>query len=196
MVAATILFALAAALGALAWTLWPLLDKTPAPVLVEDDRLAEMIARKEAVIAAIRDLEFDYRVGKLTEEDYQRYDQRLRRQAIGYMQQIEQIAPASTELERGIEAEIARHRRVPDGSAVASSVAAQVTATPGMAAPSRAAPSRAAAGERVAAVALPASPTPQTPRTNGSSPRFCTNCGQPLQTGNKFCAHCGTAVGA
>ena len=60
----------------------------------------------------IKDLEFDYQVGKLSEEDYQLYDQRLRRQAVGLLQQIEQVAPMSADLDAEMEAEIAQRRRV------------------------------------------------------------------------------------
>lgn len=84
-----------------------------APVIVEDDRLAELLGRKDAVMMAIKELEFDYHVGKLSEEDYQLYDGRLRRQAVGLLQQIEQVAPLNAQMDVALEAEIARRRRVP-----------------------------------------------------------------------------------
>jgi hypothetical protein len=140
------------------------------------------------VLTAIKDLEFDYRVGKLDEEDYKRYDARLRRQAIGLMQQIEQIAPESAHLDAGLEAEIAHRRKVHDAAPVAGAalgdsleqeIAARrkVQAKPAAPATTTAAPAAPPAGNGKPAAA---------PR------RFCTNCGAALEPQHKFCANCGT----
>ncbi|MCB0053584.1 MAG: hypothetical protein KDE01_27815, partial [Caldilineaceae bacterium] len=94
-----ILIALLLSVVAIVAVVWPLLKKGPTPVLVEDDRLTELLLRKEQVLVQIKELEFDYRVGKLDEEDYQRFDERLRRQAVGLIQQIEQVAPESAGLD-------------------------------------------------------------------------------------------------
>ncbi len=111
--------ALVVSLLALAYVVWPIVRLGPAPVVVEENRLAEMMARKDAVLASIKDLEFDYRVGKMSEEDFQRFDQRLRRQAIGLIQQIEKLAPESTSAEDRIEAEIAHLRKTRDRTPIA-----------------------------------------------------------------------------
>ena len=95
--------------------------------MVEDDRLAELLGRKDAVMKSIKDLEFDYRVGKLSEEDYQLYDQRLRRQAIGLLQQIEQAAPESAQLDAAVEDEIAQRRKVSDRPVVAVPVVSRAS---------------------------------------------------------------------
>ena len=108
------LIALVLSVGALAFVVWPLLKPGPAPVMVEDDRLTELLGRKDAVLQAIKDLEFDYQVGKLSEEDFQLYDQRLRRQAVALLQQIEEVAPQSADIDAAMEAEIAQRRRVLD----------------------------------------------------------------------------------
>ena len=96
---AVILAALIAVL-AIYYAVAPLLQPGPAAQLVEDDKLVELLGRKDAALQAIKDLEFDYRVGKISQEDYQRLDQRLRRQAIILMQQIDKLAPASASLDR------------------------------------------------------------------------------------------------
>lgn len=177
-----LLIALVLSLAALAFVLWPLLKPGPAPVIVEDDRLTELLGRKDAVMAAIKELEFDYHVGKLSEEDYKLYDGRLRRQAVGLLQQIEQVAPQSAGLDAEMEAEIARRRRVaepvPAGLRQPVAVSAVSAAAP-VAAPVAVAP---AGGAQSAA----------TNGGNGSAkPHFCTNCGNRLEPHHKFCANCG-----
>ncbi len=78
----------------------------------ENDHLVELLGRKDDILVAIKELEFDHHMGKISAEDYQRFDQRLRRQAIGYMQQIEKLAPHTASVDDALEAEIARYRRM------------------------------------------------------------------------------------
>lgn len=190
-----IAFAIAAvvALAALAWVAWPLLRRGPAPIMVEDDRLTELLGRKDATLKAIKDLEFDYQVGKLSAADYQVYDQRLRSQAMSLMRQIEQLAPQSAALDASIEAEIAQRRRVHEPAARTIGQAA-VTADAGgplvaapAAAENRRPPEKGASGENGAAAAPSVA-------AGGGSARYCTNCGYRLEPNHKFCANCGTPV--
>ncbi len=167
-----LLIALLLSILAIAAVAWPLLKKGPAPVLIEDDRFTELLHRKEQVLASIKELEFDYRVGKLSEEDYQQYDQRLRRQAIGVMQQIEQMAPESAGLDAMLESDIQRRRKVQDANASAPDADASMEA-------------EIARRRRVS--------TPPAP-TNGAALRYCTNCGGALAPQHKFCAQCGVPV--
>lgn len=98
-------------LVAILFAVWPLLQPGRSRMVVEDDRLTELIGRKESTLKAIKDLEFDYRVGKMDDEDFQTHDQRLRRQAIILIQQIEKMAPESVKLDQTLEQQIAARRR-------------------------------------------------------------------------------------
>lgn len=201
-----LIVALVISLGALAYVMWPLLRQGHTQVLVEDDRLADLLGRKDSVMSAIKDLEFDYHVGKMDEEDYRRYDARLRRQAIGLMQQIEQIAPESAHLDAGLEAEIAHRRKVREsapvsGVALSDSLEQEISARrkvqvkPAAAAPVAGvvAPgngrSSVAATESKAESKAESKPEPQVEA--GATRRFCTNCGHTLEPQHKFCANCG-----
>lgn len=159
---------------------WPLLKKGPTPVLVEDDSLVELLHRKDQVMTSIKDLEFDYRVGKLSEEDYQLYDQRLRRQAVGLLQQIEKVAPEAARLDASLEEAILRQRKVASVTEIAApmSIATPQSSTPAMTANT----------QHVVATAVQPAVQP-----NGNV-RFCTNCGNQLAPHHKFCSNCGVAV--
>lgn len=54
-----------------------------------DDRRAALEAAKEAKYREIRDTELDYRMGKLTEEDWRRSDRELRGQAIEILRELD-----------------------------------------------------------------------------------------------------------
>lgn len=96
------------------YVLRPLFRGADVP-LPQDEDLVELISRKESTLAAIKDLELDYKMGKLTPEDYQRFDARLRRQAINYLKQIEMRMPGSPE-DNALEAEIAQFRQSPSAT--------------------------------------------------------------------------------
>lgn len=117
-----VVLALLISLVAIYFAVSPLLQPERATLLLDDDKLAELMGRKDALLQGIKDLEFDFRVGKINEEDYTRLDQRLRRQAIGLIQQIEKLAPASASLDEQLETIIAQFRQttapaVPQASA-------------------------------------------------------------------------------
>ncbi len=107
----TLIFALLLSLVALAYVVMPLLTKQPPLLPVDDDRLADLLARKDSTMRAIKELEFDHQVGKIGAEDYLRFNQRLRRQAIGLIQQLEKITPESTALDEKLEEAIAQRRQ-------------------------------------------------------------------------------------
>lgn len=161
----TLFLAFLIAAGAAAFVLWPLFSRAEPDALVEDDRLTDLISRKDSVLVAIKDLEFDRQVGKLSQEDYERFNARLRQQAIAYLQQIDKLAPQSAHLDEALEAEIARQRKT--RTTLPATRNGKAAAIPEEAVP-------------VYAGEIPA--------------RFCTNCGQPLAPTHKFCAQCGTAV--
>lgn len=51
----------------------------------------DLIERKEAIYAAIKDIEFDYQMGKLSEEDFQALRQQYKEEAVGLLKKIDQV---------------------------------------------------------------------------------------------------------
>ena len=75
-------------LGASYWILSPLLrdeDRQNGLAPKPEDVLEELNKQKESAYAAIRELEFDLSMGKLTEEDFQILKQQYTREAVGYI---------------------------------------------------------------------------------------------------------------
>jgi hypothetical protein len=117
----TIVLALLIAALAVSFVVWPLLapNGVGRTVLVDEaGPLTELIQRKDMLLLSIKEMEFDHQTGKLSDEDFQRLDQRLRQQAIALLRQIEKVAPASTELESELEEAIRRQRKVQTQPAV------------------------------------------------------------------------------
>ena len=57
---------------------------------IEDPRVAELEARKEAKYREIRDTELDREQGKLSQEDWSRQDAELRRDAIKILKELDE----------------------------------------------------------------------------------------------------------
>ena len=56
----------------------------------DDDRVAALEAAKEQKYRDIRDAELDYRMGKLSEEDWREADRELRSQAMEILKQLDE----------------------------------------------------------------------------------------------------------
>lgn len=70
---------------------YPLLQKRQHEVsFALNHRAQELEARKAEIYAAIRDIDFDYRMGKLSQEDYETLREQYKAEAIGMMKQIDQ----------------------------------------------------------------------------------------------------------
>jgi len=128
----------------------------------------ELIARRDALYAALKDADFDRETGKLTEEDYQVVRTRTMAEAAGVLRQLDGLTPeAEAAFDAEIEAAVARLRE--DGAAqpvapdVAAAVEAEIAALTKHGAPSR-------------------------------LKLACPDCGQPYQPGDAFCAACGASL--
>ncbi len=76
--------------------LWPLLqspEKGAPEERVENQTtpsaLARLQAQHEAILISVRDLDFDYQTGKLTEDEYQAQRERLMQRGVDILKQID-----------------------------------------------------------------------------------------------------------
>ncbi|MCY3758360.1 MAG: hypothetical protein OXG96_11615 [Acidobacteria bacterium] len=75
----------------------PLLSTAGSSFLADIDSrstgLKRLLRRKETIYENIKDLDFEYKMGKLSDEDYQRLHQDYLAEAYGVVSQIEAIQP-------------------------------------------------------------------------------------------------------
>jgi hypothetical protein len=83
-----ILFAILIGIAALVFTLGVREKDIPEPVPVSPVQHLE--DRKQAIYENLRDLQFEYRVGKLSDEDYQQTKQALQRELAGVLLEMEE----------------------------------------------------------------------------------------------------------
>jgi len=84
-------------LAAAIYVFRPLLSTASSPFLVDIDSrstgLKRLLRRKETIYETIKDLDFEYKMGKPSDEDYQRLHQDYLTEASGVVNQIEAIQP-------------------------------------------------------------------------------------------------------
>lgn len=177
----TLLLALIIAAAALGFVVWPLVSRETPMLPVEDSRWVELLTRKDNALRAIKDLEFDHQVGKIGNEDYQRLRERLNRQAIGLIQQLERLTPESSGLDTQLEIEIAKLRRMsPSNRAEDPAIATSVGTIASE-------PKTTTSDENDGVDSVPVA-------NGGVTAQFCTQCGVKVDPSFKFCANCGTPV--
>jgi hypothetical protein len=165
------LFAVLLSAAALLAVAYPVLarTRTAAPSAVSaSEKLAELLAQRDAAFAALRDLNFDHRVGKITDEDFVAFEAHLKGVAADALAALD-------------EWEAAADRALGE---VVTAQASQPRAQAG----GRACPECgqwAEAEDKFCAAcgaALPAA-------------RVCGKCGRSFLAGDRFCAGCGQPVG-
>lgn len=133
------------------------------------DQLAELIARRDAIYEAIRDVDFDRETGKLTEEDHRLMRQRLTAEGVRVLQELDHLVQSDVreDLEDAIEREVAALRQTrPAGTVEEEAI-------------------RREAPEMVTA--------PEAAAFDGKL-ITCHSCGGRVQAGAKFCTHCGASL--
>jgi hypothetical protein len=150
-----------------------------APVVAGGRTRAALEREKGLVLRAIKELEFDFAMKKIAQADYDEMSGRLRRRAIGLIQQLD----ATTGYREQIERELAA--ALPSAAASVPSAAAQ--SAPSV--PSAAASSALSVPSAAASSAL-SMPSAAEAR---SAPSVCLVCGTANDVDARFCKQCGTA---
>jgi cytochrome c-type biogenesis protein CcmI len=93
----TLVLLLVIALPALLFILWPLLRKGSSPsglLPLPPDRRDELNEEKTAIYRALKELEFDYQVGHLSQDDYAELRARYEGRAAQILQMLEALPPS------------------------------------------------------------------------------------------------------
>ena len=87
--------------AALLFVFRPMLIGSGSPFVLDWDAnsssIKRLLRKKETIYENIKDLEFEYKMGKLSDEDYQRLHNEYLQEAYGVMKTIESTKPESLE---------------------------------------------------------------------------------------------------
>lgn len=139
----------------------------------QKSRRQQLLAQKEAVLAQIQILEFDYETGTIPEQDFTQQRQQMVAEAAEILKRLDELAETPTaasgdKITGEIEAAVSRLRRP--------------------------APAPAKAKAKVKAIPAPALATTQPSAPVNGRIKFCSQCGKPVEKGDNFCAYCGHQI--
>lgn len=118
-----------------AFLAYPLFTPTREENSPSSNALETLIAQRDSAYAAIRDLDFDFQLGKLSESDYRTLRERYKARAASVLQQIDAVSgDVAASADARIEEEVTRRRaaKTPDEEVIEREVArlrAKVTRT-------------------------------------------------------------------
>ena len=162
---------------------------------VDGRRREEILSRRDAAYAAIKELDFEHQLGNLSRQDYEDLRDRYRDRAAGVLQELDA-------LDR--EEKAARRQPRPDGHRGSRGGGAEDEIEQAVALLRRQWEDKGLTSPYAAEGARPSAgwscPTCHEPVSNGD--RFCGNCGTdqlrfcpacaaPREAGQRFCARCG-----
>lgn len=149
----------------------PLIEKRAGPISAIESKYSSLLAEREQVLNILQELDFDFKLGKIQEDDY----------TVQRTQLLQKGGETLMALE-AIEAEIRKSRpKVSD--AVERAIADRRAA--------------AASGPKQPLVAdddLERMIAARKRDRNEKSAGFCPQCGQAIQQSDKFCSRCGATI--
>lgn len=140
--------------------------------LLDEDlcEIESLVARKVALVQALRDIEYDWSTNKISQEDYERFKRSCERQAIGVMRRLDAIHGGGGDWESMVDRAI-DERLGADAESPSPSPAAESTSD--------------------------SSPTPERQGADEEAKTSlgdCPGCATPLDDDDRFCSQCGRSV--
>lgn len=175
-----VIFLVLVILGLLAAIAYPLIKGSSSEEdeeLPQDPYLQELVSKKEAAYSALKELEFDYGTGKLSEEDYQELRDQYKAKAVSILKEIDE-AEARDSIESQIEQAVEELRLGTKSSRREEKLAPEVVCSECGVINSLGDKFCSGCGEPLTK-----------PKAN-----VCAECGLDYQKGDKFCSGCGATL--
>lgn len=152
---------------------------------------SSLLAERDRVLTALQELDFDYALGKVPEDDYPAMRAALLRSGTDVLRKLDTIAAesagAANSVEDRIEAAVAARR----ADARKTDTRERMQPQPEMAAAAAegAAPARSANADALEDIIAS-----RKRARSESAAGFCPKCGRPVSKSDKFCSKCGTTL--
>lgn len=158
-------------------------------ISTEQERLDELLAQRDAAFQALRELNFDYRVGKISDEDFVAFEANLKRHAANTLRALDEWeAEADDELDVAMEAEIKARRQALSGRANGRDAEAG--------GPCPQCGSVTAAADRFCSSCGADLTAARAPVVDATAAPACPSCGKVYEPGDRFCGGCGQPLAA
>jgi hypothetical protein len=150
----------------------PLMRRVPRGYSQVDPEASSLLAERDRVINSLQELDFDFKLGKIPEEDYPAQRTVLLQRGAEILRRLDELQPGpAASPHPGPDASARIEQAAAAGRADAAGTSAELTddSIESMLAARRAG-------------------------RNGKSAGFCPRCGRPVLVSDKFCPNCGKAL--
>ncbi|MBI4188587.1 MAG: zinc ribbon domain-containing protein [Chloroflexi bacterium] len=137
--------------------------------LVEDKELRELRSRRDTAYSMLKELEFDYHSGILTEEDYRDLEEKYKTKALAILSELD-ATTTGTEAEDEIEKHVQKLRR--------GKVQPRPQVSP----------------KRKQGTTTEAQVEREVLKLRQQKGHFCTQCGARYEEDDRFCSKCGASL--
>jgi hypothetical protein len=161
-----ILLLLALLLGVGFYLAAPLISNTTRRGVHESQEVSSLLAERDRVINSLQELDFDFKLGKIPEEDYPVQRLALLQKGAGVLKKLESLSASDSPLELGSEG----------GSQDAESRIEQLAS---------------GSSDQLTDDKIEAMLSARRKARKTKSAGFCPRCGKPVLVSDKFCPNCG-----
>lgn len=166
-----ILFLLALLIGVGLFLAAPMMRKHTRRAAEESQEGSTLLAERDRVINALQELDFDFKLGKIPDEDYPAQRTELLQKGADVLKKLDAIKPVFSS---GPDAEARLEKAV---------AARRADSAAGSSAP-----------EPVSDDEIESMLAARRKERNAKSSGFCPRCGKPVLVSDKFCPNCGKAI--
>jgi zinc-ribbon domain len=167
-----ILLLLAVLIGVGLFLAAPLMSRLPRGVPQESREASSLMAERDRVINALQELDFDFKLGKIPEEDYPGQRTTLLQRGAEILRKLDALLPSTTA-----------------GSSASSDAGARIEEAAAAGRADSSSARKPLADDRIESM-LTARRVARRARSAG----FCPRCGKPVLVTDKFCPNCGKAL--
>jgi hypothetical protein len=146
----------------------PFMERRARRVTEEEHELSTLMAERDRVINSLQELDFDFKLGKIPDEDYPVQRSSLLQKGADILRKIDLLAPQATSVQ---DTEARLERAIAARRADAAAVRVEVT------------------DDDIESMIL----SRRKSRKNRSA-GFCPKCGKPVMVSDRFCPSCGKSL--
>jgi rubrerythrin len=146
----------------------PFMERRARRVTEEEHELSALMAERDRVINSLQELDFDFKLGKIPEDDYPVQRSSLLQKGADILRQIDTLAPQATSAQ---DTEARLERAIAARRADASLARVEVTDDD-----------------------LESMISARRKKRTNKSAGFCPKCGKPVMVTDRFCPSCGKSL--
>ena len=154
----------------------PFMERRARRVTEEEHELSALMAERDRVINALQELDFDFKLGKIPEEDYPTQRSNLLQKGADILRKIDTLAPNGTQLDRYATTQTDVETRIERAIAARRADASL-------------------ARVEVSDDEIESMISARRKHRSNKSAGFCPKCGKPVMVTDRFCPSCGKSLG-